>query len=378
LLGGQTDILLFERWQSMTGSSHIRRGTMRRLILALAIGVIAPAAPVWAAGTDQEVAQQIADTLRTSGRLKGYSIAVKYKDGTARLEGTVRSQQQLDQALDIVNRAPEVKRVINNLAVQPGPAGSSAPEAASQARPSMAMQQPRGSVVPPGPLPSQMYTASTAAAAQNVPQQQALPAAASQAAYAQPNSAPLPAPVAMQPRPIAAVAPQTQAMAPQPMQPQMIQQQQMMMQQQMQQQQLMQQARGPIPMAPQGQQVPYYAVAGGRPMPVNYRQPVAAPPGYQAAPLPEYVNSTGAGAAPQVYDQPHLPNYAWPSYAPYPNYAALTYPKQYSPAAWPYIGPFYPYPQVPLGWRKVTLEWDDGWWFLNFADDRRHCGHGHY
>jgi hypothetical protein len=44
----------------------------------------------------------------------------------------------------------------------------------------------------------------------------------------------------------------------------------------------------------------------------------------------------------------------------------LTYPTQYSPSAWPYIGPFYPYPQVPLGWRKVTLEWDDGWWFLDF------------
>ena len=63
-----------------------------------------------------------------------------------------------------------------------------------------------------------------------------------------------------------------------------------------------------------------------------------------------------------------MPGYAWPSYAAYPNYAALTYPKQYSPTAWPYIGPFYPYPQVPLGWRKVTLEWDDGWWFLDFKD----------
>lgn len=26
------------------------------------------------------------------------------------------------------------------------------------------------------------------------------------------------------------------------------------------------------------------------------------------------------------------------------------------------------YPQVPLGWRKVTLEWDDGWWMLDFSD----------
>ena len=41
--------------------------------------------------------------------------------------------------------------------------------------------------------------------------------------------------------------------------------------------------------------------------------------------------------------------------------------KQYSPTAWPYIGPFYPYPQVPLAWRKVSLEWDDGWWFLDFS-----------
>ena len=68
----------------------------------------------------------------------------------------------------------------------------------------------------------------------------------------------------------------------------------------------------------------------------------------------------------------HLPNYAWPSYAAYPNYAALTYPQQYSATAWPYIGPFYPYPQVPLGWRKVSLEWDDGWWHLDFRDRHSH------
>lgn len=75
----------------------------------------------------------------------------------------------------------------------------------------------------------------------------------------------------------------------------------------------------------------------------------------------------GVAGAPR-YDTPYLPNYAWPGYAAYPNYAAVTYPQQYSPSAWPYIGPFYPYPQVPLGWRKVSLEWDDGWWFLDFTD----------
>lgn len=72
------------------------------------------------------------------------------------------------------------------------------------------------------------------------------------------------------------------------------------------------------------------------------------------------------------YDNAHLPNYAWPSYAAYPNYAAVSYPTQYSPTAWPYIGPFYPYPQVPLGWRKVTLEWDDGWWMLDFSHCKTH------
>lgn len=68
-----------------------------------------------------------------------------------------------------------------------------------------------------------------------------------------------------------------------------------------------------------------------------------------------------------VADNPSVPGYAWPSYAAAPNYGAVTYPQQYSATAWPYIGPFYPYPQVPLGWRKVSLEWDDGWWFLDFT-----------
>ena len=84
----------------------------------------------------------------------------------------------------------------------------------------------------------------------------------------------------------------------------------------------------------------------------------------QPVPMAPY---SGVAGAPR-YDSPQLPNYAWPGYASHPNYAALTYPQQYSPSAWPYIGPFYPYPQVPLGWRKVSLEWDDGWWFLDFTD----------
>jgi hypothetical protein len=101
--------------------------------------------------------------------------------------------------------------------------------------------------------------------------------------------------------------------------------------------------------------------------------PEAVAPGTGApisgAPLPMYSAAPTGQVAPARLNQPYMPSYAWPSYASYPNYAAVTYPKQYSPTAWPYIGPFYPYPQVPLGWRKVTLQWDDGWWMLDFKDE---------
>ena len=68
------------------------------------------------------------------------------------------------------------------------------------------------------------------------------------------------------------------------------------------------------------------------------------------------------------YDTPNLPNYAYPSYAASPYTGNIGYPRQYEASAWPYIGPFYPYPQVPLGWRKVTVEWHDGGWYANFDD----------
>ena len=111
------------------------------------------------------------------------------------------------------------------------------------------------------------------------------------------------------------------------------------------------------------------------PVPAPTKLPAAdSTSGVPGAPLPMYAPGAAAGGpAPVRYDRPAMPCYAWPSYAAYPNYAAVTYPKQYSPTAWPYIGPFYPYPQVPLGWRKVSLEWDDGWWWLDFKDKPRCC-----
>ena len=86
-----------------------------------------------------------------------------------------------------------------------------------------------------------------------------------------------------------------------------------------------------------------------------------------SAPMPMPMAQMGPDGG-MAGGSPNMPGYAWPGYAAHPNYAAVTYPTQYSPSAWPYIGPFYPYPQVPLGWRKVQLEWDDGWWYLDFKD----------
>jgi hypothetical protein len=61
---------------------------------------------------------------------------------------------------------------------------------------------------------------------------------------------------------------------------------------------------------------------------------------------------------------PRMPPYAWPTYAPYNNYSRVAYPEAYPAHAWPFIGPIHPFPKVPLGWRSVKLEWDDGyWWF---------------
>jgi hypothetical protein len=115
----------------------------------------------------------------------------------------------------------------------------------------------------------------------------------------------------------------------------------------------------------QGQGMPPQLMGPGMPpqmMQAGYSQPgMPADPG---------MNPTAMGYAPTSFNNPHLPQHAWPSYAQYPNSAAVSYPTQYSASAWPYIGPFYPYPQVPMGWREVSLEWDDGQWNLNFNKEK--------
>ena len=84
-------------------------------------------------------------------------------------------------------------------------------------------------------------------------------------------------------------------------------------------------------------------------------------PGY-GGPLQEPL-AVGQGGG---YDgaAPPLPPYAWPTYAPHNNVSRVGYPTAYPYNAFPYIGPFYPFPKVPLGWRSVNLTWEDGHWFM--------------
>jgi len=291
---------------------------MRTLIVGLVIAVALGTAPLNAAADDVKIARTIVQKLRIQkelGNLKGFNIGVRVENGDVWMEGVVADANQRTAALEIARRVEGVKQVVNDLHF-PSAAEMNATEPRQLAQPRSIMSN----------VGNAMKSALTRAASER-------PAPASPA-----NSA--------------TETPMGTGLA----------------------------NTGPAPMRsqPAAHGMPVYRMASQ--MPVAYaparsvhaaRRPMMVAPASMAqpaagAPMPAYVPGTGGGVAPARFDHPRMPGYAWPSYASHPNYAALTYPKQYSPTAWPYIGPFYPYPQVPLGWRKVTLEWDDGWWMLDF------------
>ncbi|MBI3862181.1 MAG: BON domain-containing protein [Planctomycetia bacterium] len=123
---------------------------------------------------------------------------------------------------------------------------------------------------------------------------------------------------------------------------------------------------------------------GIEPGPIAYSGAAPVPqPAPQYAPVNAYPVSSGG---PGAYCPPNGPNNAWAGSAQSPNYggvgygsqqgaanyAGVGYGSQQAASAWPYAGPFYPYPQIPLGWRKASLEWDDGYWNLNFRSRTDH------
>ena len=315
---------------------------------SLVLAALVPTTHVAAqSAQDKAIALDIGNQLKSSGQLHDYRIGVKYKDGIAALSGSVANRQQLATAVRLTQQMNGVDQVVNNLTIahpNPGlakPATKLAAEATytpPSSRKELAMptsyQQSGGQPMFRQPMNQQAINGQ-GLNGRMIPQQ-----------GMNPNMGPM-GPRPQGPMNTARMPAQGRGNMPMPMgRPQV--EQAMMAQQQQQRMQAMQAGCncGPGGMGGGG-------MMGGPPAAMGY-----VPGGQSGA-----VN----------YDNAQMPGYSWPSYASYPNYAALTYPQQYSPSAWPYIGPFYPYPQVPLGWRKVCLEWDDGWWFLDFSD----CGSNH-
>jgi hypothetical protein len=313
---------------------------MRRFLTGFVVAAVTVVVPALAMAGNQQVAEEIANRLKTSGQMSDYSIGVKYQKGTAWLHGHVSSPEQMKAALRLTFKTASVDRVVNQLTIAPSDVDQ--PAKAELARTNAS--EPGNRVTPAGYNPLRDPNSSSLAKA-NQPQKMNLLARLEAVARRKPKAE------ASQPLPIREEAPVRDEQQPSAQRSTITQTS----------------AEEPQELPPAKQARPATRVAMMQP---GVRGPVAP----NGAPMPMYQAAAAqAGVAPARYDQPCMPNYAWPSYAAYPNYAAVTYPKQYSPTAWPYIGPFYPYPQVPLGWRKVTLEWDSGWWFLDFKDQPASC-----
>jgi hypothetical protein len=374
---------------------------MRRFILGVALAAMTGLSPAGAIAEDQETAQRIAGALRASGQLSDFSIGVQYEEGTAWLSGRVASDEQMQTALEMCRQHPDVTQVVNQLEVKATrPAGDTAVRFSetkqdSEVQPAAHTSNMLGlrRLAPPAKSP----TARKPQAKQPAQQVAAKPVAAKPVA-----SKPVQSSVKM----VAAAEVESEGnVMADPGDPLVRTQQPRFSpsaSRRFADDPVVRQKSAPTPAASANRATSYQAQPapaarqqmqptmpqqGGQPIPAQqagfhhrrYAPPAAyCPPGGDGGagagyggPVP--MGGYGAAGGPVMYDNAQLPNYAWPSYAAYPNYAAVTYPTQYSATAWPYIGPFYPYPQVPLGWRKVSLEWDDGWWFLDFHD--RHCHH---
>lgn len=325
---------------------------MSRLI-HLAIIAAFMAVPAIAMGGDSEIAQSIVKQLqakKSEGSLKGFNIGLRVEEGVVWLEGHVSNPQQHDMAIDIARRISGVERVVDGIRIEGNVvAQPEATELVSAPRDLAAgdLSRPAPQVqAEPAAKPMVQAVAQQVPA---VPQIMEGPVLEPQGEFSfspvQPVSAEKPSEdqsvLANQPTPAAPIRQLKPVPAGQPR---------------------------PIP----AQAPAYQVAANNNAAAANAGAQMAQQPMATVAPPAYYPAQYGYGYyRPSRYDHPHMPGYAWPAYAAHPNYAAVTYPRQYSPQAWPYIGPFYPYPQVPLGWRKVEMEWKDGWWTLDFKA-RRH------
>ena len=359
---------------------------MRRFLFGVVIASVSAAMPSWALGGDREIAEGIMTQLqqaKSQGMLKGFDLDLKVESGVVYLTGNVRSAAQHSLVVDAVQRTTGVNELVDELevsgdsvkpaekaesrpdfllsqAVKQGPVDESAVVAASADEASQ--QSTSGDVAITdhiiGKLQQQMQAGSLKGFDLDVTTAKGEVSVRGKVGSSEQKALVLDiarrvrgvrkvidnVTVASSVRQVSNVEPSAPPLQPVPQ-------------------------VGSMPVVGNGMAPRPFAPA----MVANMQNGAACYPGGEmaggpsGAPVPMQAGGAAYGMGAPRYDQPYMPSYAWPSYAAYPNYAAVTYPKQYSPSAWPYIGPFYPYPQVPLGWRKVALEWDDGLWYLDFT-----------
>ena len=97
---------------------------MRRFLTGFVVAAVTAVVPVLALAGNQEVAEQIARSLKNSGQMSDYKIGVKYQDGTVWLRGHVTSQEQMKTALSLVFQTQSVNRVVNELSTSTAQAAS--------------------------------------------------------------------------------------------------------------------------------------------------------------------------------------------------------------------------------------------------------------
>ncbi|MFM8734889.1 MAG: BON domain-containing protein [Pirellulales bacterium] len=323
------------------------------------------------AGRAEDLAADVAGKLRDSGALSGYRVHVKSKSGTVWLEGSVADDKQLAAAVGIAESTQGVERVVNRLVIDGSDAGAARPAglglptsaflAAGVPQPIADTAEEAAPKAPAATNPLAVITGGLMFAGGEAAQANAegVELVRNQVPQAQPRKA-----KTQRPMPLGTPTGRPmQAGRAQPVDPRA----RMAMRTSMQEPMTLPASGGYDYPVQDGQMVPgsMRTVDGGP----------AGPGGYAGGPMPMGGTGVGMPPVPMRGDGPNMPNYAWPSYAAHPNYASVQYPTQYSPTAWPYIGPFYPYPQVPLGWRRVSLEWDDGWWWLDFDERHYHSHH---
>ena len=88
-----------------------------QLILTAAVLLTAALSPDHSRADDREIAQQIANVMKATGKLKDYDIMVTYSDREAQLQGTVASSQQMETAIEITKASPHVDSIVNKLSV---------------------------------------------------------------------------------------------------------------------------------------------------------------------------------------------------------------------------------------------------------------------